>query len=74
MGSMWRSILGRLSSYSLCKTFTRLTLRRSQREAWNRIALVVWDSKTILIFMIIYVAAFGWAGYRLFRGTVEGAA
>ena len=47
---------------------------RSLREAWRRIMVVVWDSKEILILWICYVLFFGWTGFRMFRGTQEGAA
>lgn len=46
-----------------------ILLVRGLREMILRIMEVVWDSKAILVLMISYVLFFGWAGYRLFRGT-----
>lgn len=47
---------------------------RALREAIKRIALVLYDSKEIVLMIIAYVILFGWLGYRLFRGTQEGEA
>lgn len=47
---------------------------RALREAITRIALVLYDSKEIILMVIAYVLLFGWVGYRLFRGTQEGEA
>ena len=62
----------------LCSKFIRLiriTISiRSLREAVKRIFLVMYDSKEILLLIIGYIVFFGWAGYRLFRGTQEGSA
>lgn len=44
------------------------------RSAWKLILCVIWDSKTILVMMIGFVVFFGWMGFRLFRGTLEGSA
>jgi hypothetical protein len=33
----------------------------------------MWDSLQILIFIVVYVLGFAWIGYRLFRGTLQGA-
>ncbi|CAI2386453.1 unnamed protein product [Moneuplotes crassus] len=47
---------------------------RGLREAIKRIALVIYDSKEILLMIISYIVLFGWVGYRLFRGTQQGEA
>lgn len=47
---------------------------RSLREALKRIALVIWDSKEILLVVIAFIFLFGWVGFRLFRGTQQGEA
>jgi len=47
---------------------------RSVREAIKRIMLVMYDSKEILLLIIGYIVFFSWAGFRLFRGTPQGAA
>jgi hypothetical protein len=47
---------------------------RALREALKRVALVIYDSKEILMICIAYVIIFGWIGFRLFRGTQQGEA
>ncbi|CAI2386869.1 unnamed protein product [Moneuplotes crassus] len=47
---------------------------RGLREALKRIALVIADSKEILLMIISYIILFGWVGFRLFRGTQQGEA
>jgi two pore calcium channel protein, plant len=47
---------------------------RALREALKRVALVIYDSKEILMFIIAYIIIFGWIGHRLFRGTQQGEA
>jgi hypothetical protein len=47
---------------------------RALREALKRVALVIYDSKEILMLTIAYVIIFGWIGFRLFRGTQQGEA
>lgn len=56
------------------RPFMFVLIVRSVREVIRRIVEVVWDSKAVLILMISYVVFFGWVGFRLFRGTQEGAA
>lgn len=45
---------------------------RSLRESLKRIALVVYDSKEIMMLLVSYILFFGWIATRLFRGTQEG--
>ena len=49
-----------------------IILVRSLRESLNRFILVIYDSISLLLFIILYVVFFSWLGVRLFRGTVEG--
>ena len=46
---------------------------RQLRRALNRIGLVIYDSSQILLFLLAYIIVFGYIGFRLFRGTQEGA-
>ena len=56
------------------KPLLLVVLVRTLREAWKRVVLVMWDSKDILLMLAGYVVLYGWAGYRLFKGSLEGEA
>lgn len=45
---------------------------RNLREASARLFKVIWESKNMIILLIIYYALFGWVANRMFSGTSQG--
>ena len=67
-------VVGYHTVADFAKPFLFVVFVRSVREAWKRVLLVMWDSKDILLMLAAYIVFFGWAGYRIFKGSLEGEA
>lgn len=42
------------------------------RDYWSRYLLVIQDSATMVLFILVFLLYFSWIGQRLFSGTLEG--
>lgn len=56
----------------LLKPLLLYTILRNLREASARLFGVIWESKNMIILLIIYYGLFGWIAHRMYQGTSQG--
>jgi len=56
----------------LLKPLLIYSILRNLREASARLFKVMWQSKNMIILLVIYYLLFGWVGNRIYAGTSQG--
>ena len=56
----------------LLKPLLLYAVLRNLREASARLFKVIWQSKNMIILLIIYYGLFGWVAFRMYQGTSQG--
>ena len=57
--------------WDFCKPLLMYAIFRNMREASARLLSVFWQSKNMIILLVIYYGLLGWISYRMFAGTSQ---